>query len=51
MGTGEHKLTNAMDTSLLKDKLRGVNELKATFGLWSAGNSTALDALLQAIES
>ena len=51
MGTGEHKLTNAMGISLLKDKLRGVNELKATFALWSAGNSTDLDALLQAIES
>ena len=31
MSTGEHKLTNAMGISLLKDKLRGVNELKATF--------------------
>ena len=51
MGTGEHKLTNAMGISLLKDKLRGVNELKATFALWSAGNSTDLDALLQAIEN
>ena len=51
MGTRESKLTNAMDISLLKDKLRGVNELKATFGLWSAGNSTVLDALLQTIES
>ena len=25
-----------------------MNELKATFALWSAGNSTDLDALLQA---
>ena len=40
-----------MGISLLKDKLRGVNELKATFALWSAGNSTDLDALLQAIEN
>jgi len=28
-----------------------MNELKATFALWSAGNSTDLDALLQALES
>ena len=37
--------------SLLKDKLRGVIELKAAFAPGSAGNSTDLDALLQAIES
>ena len=51
MGTGEHKLTNAMGISLLKDKLRGLNELKATFALWAAGSSTDLNGLLQAIES
>ena len=51
MGTGEHKLTNAMGISLLKDKLRGLNELKATFALWAAGSSTDLNGLIQAIES
>lgn len=50
MGTGEHKLTNAMGISLLKDKLSGINELKAAFALWTAGKSTDLDTLLQAIE-
>ena len=51
MGTGEHKLTNAMGISLLRDKLRGLNELKATFALWAAGSSTELNGLIQAIES
>ena len=51
MGMGEHKLTNAMGISLLKDKLRGLNELKATFALWAAGSSTDLNGLIQAIES
>ena len=51
MGTGERKLTIAMGISLLKEKLRGVNELKAKFALSSAGNLTGLDALLQAIEN
>ena len=51
MGTSERKLTNAMGMSLLADKLRGVNELRATFALWAAGQSTDLNALTQAIES
>ncbi|CAE7884622.1 unnamed protein product [Symbiodinium microadriaticum] len=40
-----------MGISLLRDKLRGLNELKATFALWAAGSSTELNGLIQAIES
>ena len=51
MGTGEHKLTNPMGILLLKDKLRGLNEMKAMFALWAAFSSTDLNGLIQAIES
>ena len=51
MGTGEHKLTNAMGISLLRDRLRGIGELKATFALWTASHSTDLDSLVASIDS
>ena len=36
--------------TLLKEKLRHVSELKATFAMWNASGSNDLDALIRAID-
>ena len=35
---------------MLKEKLRHVSELKATFAMWNASGSNDLDALIRAID-
>ena len=50
MGADEHKLRKALGISLLKERLRGINELKATFALWNAQQNDDLDQLVAAID-
>ena len=50
MGDGGHKLTHALGVEQLKNKLRHMKELDATFALHSAMDPTDLDALIAAIE-